>query len=221
MSAISWKNPVSGNWVDASDWSGGKVPRAADAVSIGGIGATTAYGVNIIGSGNFAAESITIDDSYVTVVVWDLISVPVITLDAGNLNLINTDMGETKLVANGGALITTGGDLASISIAGTLDLIGTTTDTGAGSLSVGSLALGAGTLDNINDASVSAGTISSDGGTLWGGNNPTNCSLDGNITLVSTGGEVDDSTLAGENGSGAGTLNLVSASSVEEAASIV
>src|ERR1700722_13202497 len=41
MAVISWKNPVSGNWTVAADWSTGAVPTSADDVLIAAPGSYT------------------------------------------------------------------------------------------------------------------------------------------------------------------------------------
>src|SRR5271155_5804580 len=41
MAAVSWKNPVNGDWTVAADWSTGKVPGAGDDVRIAAPGSYT------------------------------------------------------------------------------------------------------------------------------------------------------------------------------------
>jgi hypothetical protein len=169
-----------------------------DAVTIGGIAASSAYTMTIAGAGSFAAQSILINDQYALLNIQAAIAVPAMTLDAGTLNINNAVLGSTALTANGGTLISNGGSLQSLSINGSLL-------TEQGTLSVGTLALGSGTLFDVDRSSLTA-AISANGGTLANGGALLGGNVQGSLALAGGWNFGNGTTLAGAGGSGAGTL---------------
>lgn len=121
--SISWKAGISGDWSDASDWSGGVVPGASDNVTISAAGS---YTVSINSSAAAASLLIentatTVDDS-ATLTLAGALSVMAGTLALGHGGEIR---GGTISAGTQGDVICSGGTLAGVIYQGTLNL-GTT-----------------------------------------------------------------------------------------------
>jgi len=120
VTKVSWKNPVSGDWSTASDWSTGKVPGASNDVTIG---ATGAYTVTI--SMPEAAHSLTVSASGATVSDTSTFSLgTTLTLTAGEFALASGGevVGGTINVGSAGDFVGAGGTLDGVKFEGTLDL---------------------------------------------------------------------------------------------------
>lgn len=123
MASIKWLSPVSGTWSVAANWAGGVLPGAGDDVSIGGIGASSAYTISVTGSAGFAAHGITLADSFATlafVSAAPTVSAP-ITMSAGTIFGYSTTVTDlSQLTATGGSVYSS--TVATLTVNGTLSL---------------------------------------------------------------------------------------------------
>jgi hypothetical protein len=117
MAAISWTG-VSGDWTQASDWTGGAVPGAADSVTIGGTGAytLTLYSATPVGSVVMnAANALFYDAGPLT--LGGLFS-----LQAGTFDLAYGSLIGGTLALAGGIFLAQGGLLNGVAVQGAVNL---------------------------------------------------------------------------------------------------
>ena len=93
MTAITWKNPVNGNWNVAANWSTGAVPTSADDVTIAAPGSYT----------------VTISSNRVIIPPLDGLLLTALQLgSADEANSLTFDAEEAALEENAGALVVEG-----------------------------------------------------------------------------------------------------------------
>jgi autotransporter-associated beta strand protein len=176
MAAITWKNPVSGDWDVASNWSTDTVPTSADDVTISG---TSPFSVTI--SCADEANSLTLNGSLAALIenTGSLTMAGALTVDAGlaSLNQANTIGSVTisgGVVAFGnagalgsGAVSVAGGELLSTTnqaLANPLIFSGTSTIAAARGTT---LTENASSYVVASGASVNIGTVAADGVIDW------------------------------------------------------
>jgi fibronectin-binding autotransporter adhesin len=117
MTAISWKNAVSGNWSTASDWNPAQVPGSGDDVTIGATG--TFYQIEIDSAQSVHSLALT-SSSAVLAVNGTLTNGSTVTLGAGELVLGSGAIAGGTIAATGGTLVAEGGALVGVTYEGTL-----------------------------------------------------------------------------------------------------
>jgi fibronectin-binding autotransporter adhesin len=125
MTTSNWNVSASGDWSDASDWSGGVPNSSSDDAVIAQSGTYTVT----IGSGeSFTVGSITLNDANATLKIGGKLDLAnTLTLTAGTLNLTGTIDGGTIDTA-GGTLNADGGTLAATTVQGTINLFTSSSD---------------------------------------------------------------------------------------------
>ena len=117
MASTSWTG-VSGDWTEAADWSGGVVPGAGDAVTLGGTAAytLTLYTATPVGSVVMnAANALFYDAGALTLI-------GVFSLQAGTFALAYGSLIGGTLALAGGTLAAEGGTLNGVAVQGSLNL---------------------------------------------------------------------------------------------------
>ena len=137
MAAVSWKNPVSGNWTLNADWSTGAVPGAADDVTIGVLGS---YSVAITAA--VAIHSLTLSDLNATLTIKDPGAAEKITANFTNAGAVALDAS-----GSGGTTLNIGGKLTNYGLftIGNAGLAAATTVTAASLANTGEIDLTGGT----------------------------------------------------------------------------
>lgn len=114
---------VTGDWNQASDWSGGSVPDSVDNVLVAASGT---YAITITQE-HEAARSLTIDSAGATVQMVDsrLDIGRVLAIESGTLTLDDSELkGETLATGSSGSFVAHSGTLSGVTYEGTLDLSG-------------------------------------------------------------------------------------------------
>jgi T5SS/PEP-CTERM-associated repeat protein len=220
MAAISWKNPITGNWSATADWSSNTIPGLGDAVTIAATGA--AYTVTV--SAPESAASLLLDSATATLTISSTLALSTgLYFNAGTLNVtgpgaaLNTGtanlgigfggtssakLNATLNVSNGGTLVT----------GGTYDILAfpdstvnvTVTGTGSKWTAANSIIIAQGYAD---------GPTHSTNEPALGAANPTQATLTiSHHATVSAGNNVDVGQFAGANG----TLSILSGGSLVE-----
>ena len=126
MTNSTWNVSTSGDWSDASDWSGG-VPNSSTATAT--IAKSGTYTVDIGSTETFSVGSITLNDTNATLEVDGKLDLAkTLTLTAGDLLLTGTISGGTINTGNG-TFTVNGGTLSGVAIDGTIDMAGSASST--------------------------------------------------------------------------------------------
>ena len=207
MTAISWKEPISGNWSDASDWSTDTVPTSADDVTIPG---DSPYSVAVDGADT--ANSLTLSNPLAALVenTGSLTIAGALTVNSGlaSLNEANTIgsvaiSGGVVAFSDDGALGTgvvsmTGGELVSTqsrTLSNALQISGTSTIAAENGTALtedaSTYALSAGTVLNI-------GTAAQRGPVYWATNDTSASNFSASYSVHVRGAELvaDDAHLS-------------------------
>ncbi len=153
MTTSTWNVSTSGDWSDASDWSGG-VPNSSTATAT--IAESGTYTVDIAASESFTAGSVTLNAANATLEIDGTLTLgSMLTLTAGTLDLTGTINGGT-INTGTTAINSFGGTLNATTIDGPLTLGGSSSLTITGGLTMnGADGSGSGTLnDTGNDNTV-------------------------------------------------------------------
>ncbi len=183
MAAISWKNPVSGNWTVAADWSTGAVPTLSDDVTIAAPGSytVTVSGLIVHPFGGLLADAVPLGGP-------------------DEANSLTFDVPQATLQENSGALeilgaLTVSSGLVSLNEANT----------------IGSVAIKGGTLAFGNGGALGVGTVALSGGELLATANETltnMLSFSGSSTIAAAHGTTLNENAASFSISANTTLNF-------------
>src|SRR5580693_1653954 len=120
MTTSDWNVSTSGDWSDASDWSGG-VPNSSSDDAV--IAKSGTYTVTIGSSESFTVGSVTLNDANATLEIDGTLNLAnTLTLTEGTLNLTGTIDGGTIDTASGTFTASSGADLKGVTVDGTINV---------------------------------------------------------------------------------------------------
>ena len=120
VTAINWKSGINGDWSTAADWAGGKVPGAADDVTIAAAGSytVTIYYTQRANSLTLnAANAKVVDSGQLTLGTTLSVAAGTFTLSGGG-----DIVGGTISTSGSGSFLSTGGTLSGVTYQGALTL---------------------------------------------------------------------------------------------------
>src|SRR6185437_11627730 len=223
MTAISWKNPVNGDWSNASDWSTNTVPTSADTVTISASGP---YIVTI--SSADRANTLTFNASSAALFenAGSLTMAGALTVNSGFVSLNEANTIGSVTLAGGMLAFGNGSALGSgtVSLSGG-ELLGTANETVANQLAfsgTSTIAAAHGTTLNENapnysinsNTTLNFGSVGEDGTVLW------HTGSGSSINFPFPSVHVQAGTLKGADASFSFILNNASQTTIDPGASI-